>query len=187
MVMGGLIAGNMDMEAMQMQGQTMQQGMPQGGMQFPPPGQDDQDWGLEEDGDGDGEGAMPFDPADFPMEGEPPGAMDQLALINALLGPGFWIALLVGLGLLVPLMMAYWFAPPLVALSGLSAIAAMKLSFIACLRNMLPFLLYGLLVFLLALLAIVPFGLGLLVLGPTLMASMYVAYRDIFYGVEQTL
>ena len=40
--------------------------------------------------------------------------------------------------------MLNWFAPALVALRGVSAIDAMKLSFVSCLRNWLPFLLYGL-------------------------------------------
>jgi uncharacterized membrane protein len=56
----------------------------------------------------------------------------------------------------------------------------MKSSFIACLKNMVPFLLYGVIAFLLAMLASIPFGLGWLVLGPVLAASLYTGYRDIF-------
>ncbi len=41
-------------------------------------------------------------------------------------------------------MMLNWFAPALVALRGVPPIQAMKLSFIATLRNWVPFLLYGL-------------------------------------------
>ena len=40
--------------------------------------------------------------------------------------------------------MLNWFAPALVALRGATAVEAMKLSFFACLRNWVPFLVYGL-------------------------------------------
>ncbi|MCC7327888.1 MAG: hypothetical protein IT521_13920 [Burkholderiales bacterium] len=40
--------------------------------------------------------------------------------------------------------MANWFAPALVTLRGATAVEAMKLSFVSCLRNWLPFLVYGL-------------------------------------------
>jgi len=56
----------------------------------------------------------------------------------------------------------------------------MKSSFQGCLRNMLPFLIYGILGFLLAIVAVIPLGLGLLVLGPVMWGTMYVGYRDIF-------
>jgi hypothetical protein len=40
--------------------------------------------------------------------------------------------------------MLNWFAPALVALRGIRAIEAMKVSFVACLRNWVPFLVYSL-------------------------------------------
>jgi len=40
--------------------------------------------------------------------------------------------------------MLNWFAPALVALQGANAIDAMKRSFVSCLRNWVPFLVYGL-------------------------------------------
>lgn len=88
---------------------------------------------------------------------------------------------LVILALFLPLMMAYWFAPALVALDGVSAMAAMRMSFSGCLKNILPFLLYGIIMLVLGIIAAIPFGLGLLVLLPIMMASMYTAYRDIYY------
>ena len=42
--------------------------------------------------------------------------------------------------------MLNWFAPALIALRGVGAVDAMKLSFVACLRNWVPFLVYGLIV-----------------------------------------
>lgn len=93
---------------------------------------------------------------------------------------GFLLAALAGLTALVPLMMAYWFAPTLVVFHNMKAIEAMKLSFTACLRNIWPFTVYSLISMVLLLIAAVPLGLGLLVMIPTMTASLYVSYKDIF-------
>lgn len=98
----------------------------------------------------------------------------------AALGSGFLVTALLGLVLMSLLIMAYWFAPVLVAFHEMSAFDAMKLSFRACLHNILPFLVYGLISMVLLLLAAIPFGLGLLVMIPTMTASLYVSYKDIF-------
>lgn len=95
---------------------------------------------------------------------------------------GLLLALLLGLALSVPLLMAVWFAPPLVLFNNMEAIPALKASFHACLQNMLVFLVYGLIVTVLAFVAALPMGLGFLVLGPVLFASLYASYRDIFPG-----
>lgn len=108
------------------------------------------------------------------------GMMDQQALAMGGAMLGFMLSGLVGLALSVPIAMATWFAPALVLFAGLPALEAMRTSFVACLRNLLPFLLYGVVALLLAALAAIPFGLGMLVLVPTLVASVYVGYRDIF-------
>lgn len=92
------------------------------------------------------------------------------------------LVVLVVLALAIPLTMAYWFAPALVALNGLKPVAAMKASFMGCLKNILPFLLFGLVAMLAGLVALIPLGLGWLVLGPVLVAAMYASYRDIFYA-----
>lgn len=82
--------------------------------------------------------------------------------------------------LLLPLIMATWFAPALVMLGGLSPGAAMKASFRGCLRNVVPFLVYGVIGIALAIVATLPFGLGWFVLGPVTIASVYTSYCDIF-------
>lgn len=85
------------------------------------------------------------------------------------------------MALLVPLLMAYWFAPALVLFDGLAAWPAMRLSFAACLRNVWPFTLYGVAGMVLFVLGSIPLGLGLLAVIPVLFAtSVYAAYRDIF-------
>jgi uncharacterized membrane protein len=82
--------------------------------------------------------------------------------------------------LLLPLIMAIWFAPALVMLGGLSPGAALKASFLGCLRNVVPFLVYGAIGIVLAIVASIPFGLGWLVLGPVTIASIYSSYCDVF-------
>jgi uncharacterized membrane protein len=61
-------------------------------------------------------------------------------------------------------------------------VQALAQSFRACLRNIVPFLLYGVLLTIIFLIAAIPLGLGLLVAVPVLIASVYTAYRDIFYA-----
>jgi hypothetical protein len=96
------------------------------------------------------------------------------------LGLTFVLALLVALALAVPLYMAMWFAPSLVVFNNLKPVDAMKASFLACLKNIVPFLLYGIIVLALCVVAAIPLGLGFLVLGPVVIASVYTGYRDIF-------
>jgi hypothetical protein len=50
----------------------------------------------------------------------------------------------IALVLLCPLIMAYWYAPVLAAWHGLSPAKALFFSFVACLRNWRPFLVYSL-------------------------------------------
>lgn len=98
---------------------------------------------------------------------------------------GMLAATLAMLALVVPIAMAAWFAPALVWFRNLPALEAMKQSFIGCWRNLLPFLLYGLAAFVLLIVASIPLGLGLLVLGPTLVGSFYASYLDIFGDTDR--
>ncbi len=81
-----------------------------------------------------------------------------------------------------PLAMAVWLAPPLVLFHELSALQAIKTSLLVALRNFPPFLVYVLLVLLASVLASLPLLLGWLVLLPVLYASLYAAYRDLFFA-----
>jgi uncharacterized membrane protein len=90
------------------------------------------------------------------------------------------IAMLLVAGLSVPLGMATWFAPALIVLNDVAPGAALKASFFACLRNWIPFLVYGVVLLVLCLVAAIPAGLGFLVLVPVMAASVYTAYCDIF-------
>jgi len=98
----------------------------------------------------------------------------------AALGITFVLAMLIMLALLIPVVMAVWLAAPLVVFHEHGAIDAMKGSFSGCLKNILPFLLYSVVLFVLMIIATIPVGLGWLVLGPVFAASIYASYRDIY-------
>lgn len=91
------------------------------------------------------------------------------------------LAMLVVLAISIPFAMAMWFAVPLVVFNQLDIGEALKTSFFACLKNMLPFLVWGVVVFFIGIVASIPLFLGWLLLLPTLWASMYLIYRDVFY------
>jgi len=106
------------------------------------------------------------------MFGAGPGALMALG--------GMLMALLVGALLLVPLAMALWFAPALVIFAGLAPAAALKASFDGSMKNVAPFLIYGIVLAVLLLLALLPIMLGLLVLIPVLTGSIFASYGDIY-------
>ncbi len=104
------------------------------------------------------------------------------AMAGVLFGAGIG-AILIGLvvmAIMVPIAMAIWFAPALVALNDVEPVAALKASFSACLKNFVPFLLYGIIMFVLIVVGSIPLGLGLIVVLPLIYTSTYAAYRDIF-------
>jgi hypothetical protein len=100
--------------------------------------------------------------------------MDSAALAKVQL------ASLLSLALNLPLFMAMWFAPLLVVFEGQPAGASLKNSVVACIRNILPFLVYGIMLTGLLFVALLPLALGLFLLVPTVFASIYAAYKDIF-------
>ena len=94
------------------------------------------------------------------------------------------LPILIAMLFIMPILMAYWYAPVLAGLHNLTAVDAMKLSFKACLKNMVPFLLYGLIFMAILVVAIIPFGLGLIVAVPVMMTSLYTSYVDVFNITE---
>lgn len=94
-------------------------------------------------------------------------------------------AVLAGMLLLTPVIMATWFAPALVLFEGFSVGNALWWSLWACAVNWRPVLLYSLLLGMIGMVALlIPFGLGLLVFLPLVLCSTYAAYRAIFLPVE---
>ena len=95
------------------------------------------------------------------------------------LGAGM-LGVLVALLLSLAVTMALWFAPALVVLRGVAPVEAMKASVAACLKNVVPFLVYGALYVVAAAAASIPLLLGWIVLIPVLMLTVYASFEDIF-------
>ncbi|MBK1645031.1 hypothetical protein CKO25_10280 [Thiocapsa imhoffii] len=106
--------------------------------------------------------------------------LEQLDLI--LSEPLMLLPILIALLFAIPLAMAVFFAPSLVALDQVPVLRSFSLSFFGCLKNILPFLLYGLAAILLMILGSLPILLGLLIVLPLLTISVYTAYWDIYHG-----
>jgi hypothetical protein len=87
--------------------------------------------------------------------------------------------------IMIPVHMAIFYAPALVTIAGLGPGDALKSSFLAASKNVLPYIVYTLVAGVLALLALIPCGLGLLVMVPVLMAVPYTSFRDVFYEQRQ--
>ncbi|MFU8833454.1 MAG: BPSS1780 family membrane protein [Wenzhouxiangella sp.] len=99
---------------------------------------------------------------------------------NAFFVVAIILGVLVGIAMLAPVMMLIWFAPALIVLNGVAPVQALKMSFFGCLRNILPFLLYGLVALLLLIVGAIPLGLGWLIVYPVLVCAVYAGYRDVF-------
>jgi uncharacterized membrane protein len=99
---------------------------------------------------------------------------------GAAMGLGTALIFLVVLAAIIPVVMAYFFAPALIVLQGCSIADAIRGSFVGCLRAFWALFVFGLVLLLAAIVASIPLLLGWLVLLPVLMASTYVAWRDIF-------
>jgi len=100
--------------------------------------------------------------------------------------PRMTLAMLAGFTVSLPVMMATWYAPLLVFLHGIKPAAALYLSLLACLRNMRAMMLYGLALmiplffFTRAGMLIGQVDLGLWMLAPLIVPSIYASYRDVF-------
>ena len=116
------------------------------------------------------------------------GAQDVQVLMDALAGADSQVslAILLGFSLMLVLIAAWQYAPILVFFSGIPPWLALQASFLGTLRNILPYTVYSLIMQVLAmLLGILPFGLGMLVLLPLGLASLYVSYRNIFPWLDE--
>jgi uncharacterized membrane protein len=90
-----------------------------------------------------------------------------------------WI-LLVGLVLTALVKGALWFAPAVLAFHDLSTAHAVRWSVYAALSNIGAMLLYGIALTVAFALAILPWGLGLMLAIPVMIASTYAGYREVF-------
>ena len=116
----------------------------------------------------------------------------------------FVLPVLIVMTLMMPVMMAYWFAPVLAAWHRLPIGKSLFFSFVACWMNWRPFLVFSIGLLLVAgiipglllglLLALFPEAIGFitgvvmvpmgLVIAPVIFASFYASYRDIF-GISE--
>ena len=117
----------------------------------------------------------------------------------------FVLAVQIALLLYSPIMMTYLFAPVLVVWHGIPAGKSLFFSFVACTRNWRAFLAYGMAILVYGallpgvlvglLVSVIPGGselfsvllpmLIMLIFLPTLYASFYVSYRDIFVSIDE--
>jgi uncharacterized membrane protein len=111
--------------------------------------------------------------AGFGMVGAVMTGGESAAGLGALLGS------LIVLLLVLVLLAALFFATPLVGFAGMGPVDAVKMSFAATLQNWLPLLVWGLIALVLSVIGAIPFGLGLLIVAPLLLASYWCACRDI--------
>ena len=104
------------------------------------------------------------------------------------LAPELTEAMLVGIGLSLPVVLATWFAPLLVFFDDAGVVPSLWLSLKACLRNVGAFTVYGAAV-MAGLVLLLPFSLaarqldlGWWMLAPILIPSVYAGYKDLFPG-----
>ncbi len=105
----------------------------------------------------------------------------DLASPETALSPPLLFLFLFGMLMFVPIVMGFYFSPCLLVMhSDLGVVDAFKLSLRGSIANVVPFFVYSILIGFLSLIALIPFGLGYLVLGPLLIGANYCAYKDIF-------
>ena len=101
--------------------------------------------------------------------------------------PRLLLSVCVGLAIAVPVMLAVWFAPMLVFFDDVKPGPAMLMSLWACLRNIMPMLVYAI-ALMGPLLVMMQIGvaltrqpdMGIWLLAPVLVPSLYASYRDLF-------
>jgi uncharacterized membrane protein len=101
--------------------------------------------------------------------------------------PRLLLSVCVGLAIAVPVMLAVWFAPMLVFFDDVKPGPAMLMSLWACLRNLMPMLVYAI-ALMGPLLVMMQIGvaltrqpdMGIWLLAPVLVPSLYASYRDLF-------
>jgi uncharacterized membrane protein len=114
----------------------------------------------------------------LPLAGDGDQAMTVEEYVETLQGRE-WI-LMVGFALAVVVKGALWFAPPLIAFHGMSTTHAIRWSAYATLANIGVMAVYGVAITLLFFVAILPWGLGLVIVLPLMAISTYVSYREVF-------
>lgn len=107
------------------------------------------------------------------------------AMGGILAGVGLIVMLItIAIGILIA--MALFYGVPLVMLGRQNAWPAVQASIAASWINMLPLLVFGLIYIVLAFVAVIPLGFGLLILGPVTVGAIYASYREVFEEMPPT-
>lgn len=114
----------------------------------------------------------------LPMAGADGGSFTVAEYVELLKGKEWILAL--GVILTVMVKGAVWFAPPLIAFHGMSTMHAIRWSTYAALANLGAMFSYGIALFAIFFLGLIPWGIGLLVVIPLMVISTYIGYRDVF-------
>lgn len=114
----------------------------------------------------------------FYTGGEQPSPEQIMGLLLPMM-----LAVLVIMAVSLPLSMAFLFAIPLIVLRDAEVGAALKTSFFACLKNVLPFLVWSLAMLVLGFASMLTLFLAMFLLAPVSMVSLYLSYRDVFHDV----
>ena len=110
-------------------------------------------------------------------------ANDPQVMVDAMWAAGSGVAftMLVGFALVCALMLALQYAPMLVFFNDVKPLAAMRASLVGTLRNIIPYTVYNVILQIIAvLLSLLPYNIGLIMLLPLGLTSLYVSYRNIF-------
>ncbi len=115
-------------------------------------------------------------------EGAPQVSVEEMLNASKI----FYLAVFKTSLLSIPVMALFWFTAPLIVLHRVDALTAMKLSFLGCVYNVPAFIMYILVGAVLAVLATLLLGLGWFVLFPVIVASQYLAWKDIFTNATRS-
>ncbi len=114
-----------------------------------------------------------------------PQSEANVAETLAAMSEGSPVSLMLQGGVMLVVLMAFFFATPLVVFENQEPLDAITTSLLACLKNIIPLVLFAVAILLLALLGSVAFGLGYLVLIPVLAGASYASFRDIFDPADE--
>jgi uncharacterized membrane protein len=111
------------------------------------------------------------------MSASQTGNVDPAEIMTAGMGISMLLIILVAL----VIMMGFIYSTQLVMLDNMAPIESIKASYAACFKNILPLLVFGLIYFLLAIVAAIPLFLGFLILIPVSFTALYCSYKSIFH------
>lgn len=114
------------------------------------------------------------------------GVLDVAAMRAFMLNNAGLYALVFGLSAVV--MAIFWFAVPLLVLPPEPAMPvshAIRWSFFACVSNVAPMLVFAMAMIALTFLAVIPLGVGMIVLAPVFVIATYTSYLRVFSDSEE--